>query len=214
MFFTKSFWMTTFKQWLQLVSMQSIFLNKTILSTRPQEDMELEQCQTPIQTIIQNTPQMKPPSDQALLTLTDIQVRFSEQETPTWNSRTKELWTALKWWLTKIICLDQSKLLSIIALGMSWILHYGTQQAGQLKRICTPISKELSIESNLTSQSHSTIVPSSKVLEDLLNCKVLTSQWTWKQLASVARACSHQERKTLTIEDLRTTEELSILMPT
>ena len=89
--------MTNLKLWLQLVSMQFTFLNKIILFIPLQEDMELEQCQTLTQTTIQNTKQMKPLLDQALLILTDIQVRYSEQETLTWNSLTKELSTAPKW---------------------------------------------------------------------------------------------------------------------
>jgi len=204
--------MIQLKPWPLLALMQFTFLKLMIHSIQHQEDMELEQCQTLIQTTILNTNLMKLHLEPVILTHIDIQVRFSEQETPTWNSLMKELLTALKWLLTKIICLDPSRHLSIIVLATLWIQLYGTQQAGPQKRICTLINREHSIESNLTNLNHSTIELSRKVLEEWLNFNLHTSQWTWKKLASVARASSQQVRRTLTIEDSRTTAEILPLM--
>jgi len=204
--------MIPIKPWLLLALMQFIFLKQMIHFIQPQEDTEREQCQTLIQTTILNTTLMKLHSEPVILTQIDIQVRFSDQDNPKWNSQVKELLTVLKWLLTKIIYLDLSRHLSIIVLATSWIQLYGTPQAGLQKRTCTQINREHSTESNLTNLNHSTTELSRKVLEECRNSNLHTSQWTWNKPVSVVKVSSQQVRRTSTIEDSRITVEISILI--
>ena len=107
------------KLWPPLDLMQFTFLSLMTLSIPHQEDTEREQCQILIQQTTPSTNQVKLLSEPVISTHTDIQVRFSEQETPTRNSRVKKILTALKWSLIRLISLDKSKLSSIIVLDTS-----------------------------------------------------------------------------------------------
>lgn len=148
--------MTQCRQWQQPVLMQSTFLKQTTPYIQLPEDMELEPCQTHIQITTLSTSQIKLLLDQVSWTHKDIQAKCIEVETLTWNSLVKEPWTAHKWWLTKLIYLDQNKLWLIIVQDTSWIAHYGIQPVGPPKRTCTLINREHSTESSLINQSHST----------------------------------------------------------
>lgn len=76
---------------------------------------------------------------------------------PLRNSPLRKLLNSRNMWRTKQIWMVQDRLCSTIAPATSWIRHFGIALAGQLKKILTLIKTELSIESNSTNLSRSTI---------------------------------------------------------
>lgn len=134
---------------------------------------------------IVNMNQVRPLLELLTFLQRDIQVKYIEAEFQDKNSVERIPLNSMSMFKIKQILMVRDKLLKIIALVMSWIVHYGIAQVGPLKRMSILIKIEPNIENNSINLNHSIREKSEKQLEDLLKNCWLMNQEIWLLLALV-----------------------------